>query len=406
MGSDALYSNRGKGCGIISSDVTKRALSAGFGVGALALLAPRASADTPFSSFAFPATGAPTARTMPDRLAEIKSVKDFGAKGDGVTDDTAALQAMFNQFMAGTLTGKMYFSPGTYLITSPLTLNEINKNFGLHVSGNAATLLGYFPGYLIERNTTSGNDNATFITIEGLALINNNQAAGGGGCVHLTHGFQFHVKDCYLRGYIGVSMTNVLQGSVRRCMVRGIGSSQTDPASIGIFMWCNQAHLDQIDINGLHHGVRAMANLCMRETRIEQCMVGTVIGMTADGGTWDASGEISNSTFEANQTAIWAYAASHMRIHSCGLLGDPFGPVSGVLSDIGLRVTGMINCVVGPLDSSGTYTDAAILFDPNVVINQSVWMSVNGLVGAGGGVNWKGLPASHPGLTLLQCNNA
>src|SRR5215813_9468363 len=80
----------------MSSDVTKRALSAGLGVGALALLAPRASADTPFSSFAFRATGAPTARTLPDRLGELKTVKDFGALGNGVADDHAAFQAAVN----------------------------------------------------------------------------------------------------------------------------------------------------------------------------------------------------------------------------------------------------------------------------------------------------------------------
>src|SRR5262245_16468575 len=91
-----LYSNRGKDR-VMSSDVTKRTLSAGLGVGALALLARRASADTPFSSFAFPATGAPTARTLPDRLAEIKNVKDFGAKGNGTTDDAPAINAMLQK---------------------------------------------------------------------------------------------------------------------------------------------------------------------------------------------------------------------------------------------------------------------------------------------------------------------
>src|SRR5258708_31846856 len=80
----------------MSTQISKRdlfstgALSAGLGVGALALLAKSASADTPFSSFAFPATGSPTARTMPDRLAAITNVKDFGAGGDRVADDTAA----------------------------------------------------------------------------------------------------------------------------------------------------------------------------------------------------------------------------------------------------------------------------------------------------------------------------
>src|SRR5215831_5328851 len=98
----------------MSSNVTKRTLSAGLGVGALALLAPRASADTPFSSFAFPATGAPTARTLPDRLGELKNVKDFGARGDGVTDDTAAIQAAVNT------TGRVIFPAGSYVVTQPI----------------------------------------------------------------------------------------------------------------------------------------------------------------------------------------------------------------------------------------------------------------------------------------------
>src|SRR5438046_2626554 len=86
----------------MSAEISKRALTAGLtaglGAGALALLAQtqRAAADTPFSAFAFPATGAPMARTMPDRLSEVKNVKDFGAVGNGSNDDTAAIQAAVN----------------------------------------------------------------------------------------------------------------------------------------------------------------------------------------------------------------------------------------------------------------------------------------------------------------------
>jgi polygalacturonase len=115
LGQYGLYSIKERGQ-VMSSDVTKRALSAGLGVGALALLAPRASADTPFSSFAFPATGAPTARTMPDRLADTKNVKDFGARGNGSTDDTAAIQAAITA--AHNSGGIVFFPPGNYRVTS------------------------------------------------------------------------------------------------------------------------------------------------------------------------------------------------------------------------------------------------------------------------------------------------
>src|SRR2546423_2836921 len=42
------------------------------------------------------------------------SVKDYGAKGDGFTEDTAAVQNAVNAANGGTL----YFPPGTYIISS------------------------------------------------------------------------------------------------------------------------------------------------------------------------------------------------------------------------------------------------------------------------------------------------
>ena len=55
--------------------------------------------------------------TVQTKLRESVSVKDFGAAGDGVTDDTAAIQAAL-------LAGKIItFPAGTYLINDALSLN-------------------------------------------------------------------------------------------------------------------------------------------------------------------------------------------------------------------------------------------------------------------------------------------
>jgi len=64
------------------------------------------------------ATGSTVSRLFADRFGEVKNVKDFGAIGDGVTDDTIAIQAAIN---SGATT--VYIPPGNYLVSSLLMPN-------------------------------------------------------------------------------------------------------------------------------------------------------------------------------------------------------------------------------------------------------------------------------------------
>src|SRR4051794_24537104 len=106
--------------------------------------------STAFNSFAFAATGEPTSRTVPDRLAEIKNVKDFGAKGDGVTDDWTAIMAAY-RWTTGVLRGTIFFPPGTYLVSQPIDFSEtlVNVSF-IGVSG-ASIVIGNFADYVFKR---------------------------------------------------------------------------------------------------------------------------------------------------------------------------------------------------------------------------------------------------------------
>ena len=56
-------------------------------------------------------------RTAQDKMREVVSVKDFGAVGDGVTDDRPAIEAAINY--ASSIGGaELYYPDGTYLINS------------------------------------------------------------------------------------------------------------------------------------------------------------------------------------------------------------------------------------------------------------------------------------------------
>ena len=80
-------------------------------------------------------TGA-TVRTVDSKLKDVVSVKDFGAVGNGVADDTAAFQAALD---AGAQNKQRVFIPsGNYLITNTLNLQRGSSIIGTSLSQGLA----------------------------------------------------------------------------------------------------------------------------------------------------------------------------------------------------------------------------------------------------------------------------
>lgn len=80
-----------------------------------------ASSGSSLVGFIQAGTGA-AARTTQAKLREVAvSVKDFGAVGNGVTDDTSAIQAAFTYCLANLR--PLYFPSGTYLCSSTINFN-------------------------------------------------------------------------------------------------------------------------------------------------------------------------------------------------------------------------------------------------------------------------------------------
>lgn len=106
-------------------------------------------------------TGA-VARTAQAKLHDTVSVKDFGAVGDGSTDDTAAIQACIDAAPTGST---IYFPIGKYVVSASLTTG--NKTLIVQGSGYRASVgsafgnsqytdKSLFSGTVIFSSVTSG----------------------------------------------------------------------------------------------------------------------------------------------------------------------------------------------------------------------------------------------------------
>ena len=152
------------------------------------------------------AEGSTTSRSLETRFAEMTNVKDFGAVGDGTTDDTAAIVAAIASLPNG---GRVFFPQGHYRITSTITIT----GRGILLEGDGAAD-DYSRGTSIIVNTpnTSGlifrdgrNHGLSRITVQGpqgaVRLTAGSLVEAGGGV------FGFSVEDCnFQRGYNGITL--------------------------------------------------------------------------------------------------------------------------------------------------------------------------------------------------------
>lgn len=157
-----------------------------------ALVALAASDGSSLVGFIQSGTGA-VATTVQAKLREWVSVKDFGAKGDGTTDDTAAIQAAVTSLTSSG--GTLLFPAGNYKTTAPINwLPRVNL---LGVGGHVGSrIVGTHSGNLFQYV------NIDFVIVEKLAFDGSGCTAfrqtgtGGNYTQNLT------VRDCHFYGQL------------------------------------------------------------------------------------------------------------------------------------------------------------------------------------------------------------
>jgi hypothetical protein len=173
-------------------------------------------------------------RTLTNKLQESVSVKDFGATGDGVTDDTVNIQATVDAVSQG---ATIYIPVGTYKVSTRINCSAKRVRFlgegrSSKISWTNATgadccfetenANGY--GLVIEKLWISGaRSGSSNQEVDGYAL----KAYGSGGVYCRDSG----VIDCYITGCAGIASTyladgvQVLRNRVESCVNAGGNSS-------------------------------------------------------------------------------------------------------------------------------------------------------------------------------------
>jgi Pectate lyase superfamily protein len=166
-------------------------------------------------------TGA-VATTVQSKLRESVSVKDFGAKGDGTTDDTAAIQLAINN------NNSVFLPSGTYLVSGTLS-KTLTSAFSIYGAGIGLTSI-----------LKSGDSDLLVLT----------NTSGGGG--------QISIKDMTLAPStamtVGTAITvtnNSILPSLRVSNVF-IGAAATNEFKFGIkAINCTESIFDRVVMYGL-----------------------------------------------------------------------------------------------------------------------------------------------------------
>lgn len=138
--------------------------------------------STAFASAGFEAQTNVTLATKVDKASISVNVKDYGAVGDGVVDDTAAIQAALDA------SNDVTIFEGTYIVTSPLTLRDDQILRGT----NAAVL-----------TTTNGSFNNCIniidkdnVTIDGLQISGPDGGNGFDMAIYAEDATNLTVQNC------------------------------------------------------------------------------------------------------------------------------------------------------------------------------------------------------------------
>jgi hypothetical protein len=324
--------------------------------------------------FKFDTTGAPTVEAVP---GPTLSVKDFGAKGDGVTNDTVAIQAAIDH-VYGAGGGTVFFPSGTYLVTSvvrnwtnPITVNlkgegkrsTIIKKFDssttplFDLSGIASMLEPYSEISEMMFDANNVGANGIRATNFGRWVLRNVFITRCDRGLYCRGGLVFDVYDCTFQAnlygyYCEKSANNVFSN-----LVTFYGGQFSGNTTWGLYIrQASGVHIVGTDIS--FNGTSGDVNTG-----------GIYYDVTMDDEIGYAIASIKNAWFEGNfgnGIKTGAVGGLHFSMRDTTLAGN-FNPVT-----IGaIAVSEIVNCF------AGSVTDTIVVGASRSIIQNCIFYALN-----------------------------
>jgi len=236
----------------------------------------------------------------------IYNIKDYGAKGDGATDDTAAIQSVIDTL--GPTGGTILFPAGNFICASTLTVAAAQRgvNFvglgGKSSGATTETMLTYTgagTSFISARNTSA-------FSIENIYILYNNASftgilidvRGGNGGPDAAYGV---IRDCHLvksgsggsaAALIALSKNIIMK--IENCMLSG-GDVQILGRDDSTTDYCNGLEIDHCTFRNA--AVAAIKN-AGEAWSINNCIFETIAGGKAGAYTHDAGVKGLGVTFD------------------------------------------------------------------------------------------------------------